>query len=219
MVKDKAFPSLGAEVYVNALNELQIKYVVVDLEADDSIVAIANFYECPVLSNDSDFFLHNIKGGLVRVNKIKFSYYDASIEADVYYYQHFCDQFEFRDESVRLIIPVLVGNDLWSGFNSFVDTKGDRSLLPFIRCASSFAFLESFCWKKGCHIDGDKKIELETKCQRSRDMYDSDDVFEFTDKLDIIKLTTSNGDPLRLPQWVVANYRKGYTSLSLQCVC
>ena len=64
-VKDKVFPSLGAEVYVNVLEELKIEYIVVDHEADDSIVGIANFYKCPVLSSDSDFYLFNIKGGYV----------------------------------------------------------------------------------------------------------------------------------------------------------
>ena len=208
-VKDKVFPSLGAEVYVNVLEELKLEYIVVDHEADDSIVGIANFYECPVLSSDSDFYLFNIKGGYVRFDKINFSTSDKSIKADVYYYQHFCDQFNFSDESVRLIIPVLVGNDFWSGFRSIVNTW-EHGLLPYIHFARSFDSLQSFSRDRSAHLKHlgkGKKNMLKEACQGSSKIYDTDEVFSITDKLEVTKLHASNKDPL--PQWVLTNYRKG----------
>ena len=58
---------------MQVLEELNLKYVVVDYEADEAIVGIANFYNCLVLSSDADFYIYNIRGGYVHLNKIKFS--------------------------------------------------------------------------------------------------------------------------------------------------
>ena len=52
-------PSLANDVYIQALIELNIKYVVVDGEVNVALVKVANFCNCPVLSDDSDFYLFN----------------------------------------------------------------------------------------------------------------------------------------------------------------
>lgn len=89
------FPTLYSEVYIQALQTLKVEYVVTDGEADDILVKIANYYGCPLLSSDSDFYLHNLKCGFVQLNRMDKS--KDPVTADVYHYEIFCEQFQFKD--------------------------------------------------------------------------------------------------------------------------
>lgn len=194
VVKDNVLPSLGFEVYMQVLKELRVEYIVVDDEADKSIVRIANCYNCPVLSSDMDFYIHNTRGGYIHFKKIKFCENDKRVKADVFFYRPFCEQFQFSDESVCLIIPVLCGNDFWSGFQSLVSCKGDN-LLPYVQFASLFDSIESFNNEipHFQNLSEDEKDKLYETCKESSNIYNSSKVL---DKLGVSGLCTINKYPL-----------------------
>ena len=56
-------PLLTTEVYRMVLHDLGIQFYVADGDADITIARVANYYLCPVLSNDSDFFSFVWLGG------------------------------------------------------------------------------------------------------------------------------------------------------------
>lgn len=222
------FPALGSEVYVQALMDLGIEYVVVDGEADDALVEIANYYGCPVLSSDSDFYIYNVKGGLVRLERMNIR--KNLITAEVYYYQAFCKEFKFRDESVRFIIPALVGNDFWTtnveneDFQLLLEEEelgplnyDDHALLPYVQFASLFDSLESFVDEipHFPYLGSRRRTKLRENCQQSAEIYDSHRVFKISDILDVTALCTSEGDPI--PLWALRNYRKEHLTKHSAC--
>ena len=60
-------PLLAKLVFMDALQDANVPFHVVDGEADPEIVAVANFHGCPVLAGDSDFYIFNIKGGYIKL--------------------------------------------------------------------------------------------------------------------------------------------------------
>ncbi|XP_069586177.1 single-strand DNA endonuclease ASTE1 isoform X3 [Ranitomeya imitator] len=56
-------PLLSREVCIQVLRNLQVPFVQCFSEADREIVALANLWNCPVLSFDSDFCIFDLKAG------------------------------------------------------------------------------------------------------------------------------------------------------------
>ena len=182
-------PSLAVEVYIQVLTDLNIEFAVVDGEADDVVVELASFYKCPVLSNDSDFFLCRIAGGYIPVERLYNN--NNPIIAELYKYEDFCAQFQFQGESSRLIIPALVGNDKISpvlhgrtDYSSFIRQQIDSEKLvdhrlSLVVCyAASFDSLERFKSQidsLDC-LNDDLKIKLKENCEKSRKIYNSDKI-------------------------------------------
>ena len=64
----KIIPILAIETFRLVLVELNISHVACDFEADDEIATLANDLNCPILSNDSDFFVYDLKGGYIPLD-------------------------------------------------------------------------------------------------------------------------------------------------------
>ena len=79
-----------------------------DGEADPDIVSLANHLRCPVLSNDSDYYIFNLEGGYIPLNKN-----NHGGRMRVFYYKEFDRQFGFMDHDLRLLLPVFLGNDFY----------------------------------------------------------------------------------------------------------
>ncbi len=214
------FPSLGMDVYVQVLDDLGIKVVATDGDADSIAVEIANFYNCPVLSDDSDFFLFRLEGGYIPMDKIKLDQQTNSFSAKIYYYREFCEVF-FRDPNVRLIVPALVGNDFMTAvidntaYKYFIDDKVKLKdvkchyLRSVIRYLYLFKSTESFMKKIihfPCLSDSEKEV-LTKNCERSIKLYNSDTTLE---PADILKRGDICGKVL--PRWFVERYRAGHIS-------
>lgn len=54
------FPLMMREVFIEALQYCEVRYMRCLFEADDEVAALARKLNCPVLSYDSDFFIHNV---------------------------------------------------------------------------------------------------------------------------------------------------------------
>lgn len=54
------FPLMMREVFIEALQHCQVQYMRCLFEADDEVAALARKLKCPVLSYDSDFYIHNV---------------------------------------------------------------------------------------------------------------------------------------------------------------
>lgn len=219
------FVALGSYVYIQVLRYLNITFVVVDGEADNVLVEIANFYDCPVLSNDSDFYMYKLKGGYVPMDR--FHRFANSFEAEVYYYEDFCaffqiDEKAYDGQSSRLIIVALAGNDFFPAlidrndkYRSYIDQRvqlnGVRChpLRSIIRYAFLFYSLESFMDKiqHFPHLSDAQKVELWENCKKSQKSYDSDRTLTIDDILAVSELRTCKGECF--PPWAMMNYRKG----------
>ena len=64
----KIIPILAIETFRLVLVELNIPHVACEFEADDDIATLANDLNCPVLSNDSDFFVYDLTAGYIPLD-------------------------------------------------------------------------------------------------------------------------------------------------------
>ncbi len=82
-------------------------------EADAELVAIANSLGCPVLSNDSDFFVYKIASGYIPLTHLTISE-ECELQSPVtddFLVNHFERDFKMKDEDLRLLLPAMLGND------------------------------------------------------------------------------------------------------------
>lgn len=114
-------PILVLDTFRCLLNDIHIPHVMCDLEADNQIAALAIEWECPVLSNDSDFFVFDIGNGCVPLDHINFEVKTDSNDKDckylstkIYHLKNFVQVlkgFGVTDLSFLPLLGTLLGND------------------------------------------------------------------------------------------------------------
>ena len=110
-----------------------------DREADVDVACLAIHHQCPVLSNDSDFYIFPLLYGYIPYSKLDWSNAKGNvIYGDFYYYQQFCKQFGIYDESLLTVIPAVVGNDTIPK----LDEKYFKMIMPQNDCTNDFRRLE-----------------------------------------------------------------------------
>ena len=77
-------------------------------EADTEIASLAYVWNCPVLSNDSDFFIFDIKAGYIPFEFLEWN--SSSLTASVFYRQKLASHHRIRAELIPLWAS-LAGND------------------------------------------------------------------------------------------------------------
>lgn len=107
-------------VFRDVLSELGISFAQCDFEADDQVTSLANHYNCPVLSNDSDFYIFNIISGFIRLSSVDVTVVETTneeggsfkfLKCDIYYIDNFLSYFPGIDKNVLPLFGTLVGND------------------------------------------------------------------------------------------------------------
>ncbi len=63
-------PPLAFEVFKSALDQMEIRHVTCDFDADAEVATLANEVKCPVLSHDSDFLVYDIKEGVINTEDL-----------------------------------------------------------------------------------------------------------------------------------------------------
>lgn len=215
---DDILPPLAFTVFVKVMTKLKVKFVVVDGEGDMWIHQLANAYSCPVLSSDSDFLMFKLKRGYVPFNR--FHWEASPVNAEVFYYRAFCEQFGFKNESLRLIIPAIAGNDFIQGFepprfSSYVaksvgmDTRGHKGLSNIVKYARIFESLDHFIDKvEAIEVLGSEdKRQLQDNCCKAREMYDCDEATSLEKISKETELHAFNSETL--PDWVLEQFREG----------
>ena len=116
--------------------------VVADCDADVDIACLAIHHQCPVLSNDSDFYVFPLLYGYIPYSK--FHWHDkkgnilGTITGDFYSYQLFCEELGIYDESLLTVIPGIMGNDTITG----LDKAHLNIIMPQNDCTNDFRILE-----------------------------------------------------------------------------
>ena len=192
-----------------ALYGLDIQFYVADAEADVAIARLANYYHCPVLSLDSDFFVFRLVGGFIHFER--FYYYSSVVTADVYHRDQFADQLGLRDRSLFCVIPAIVGNDFMEPcVTSFISqmvrsisTTGSASSHIRAICShlSHFSSVGDFTG----HSYGGKK--LEQRCQRALEWYEVPKDLSVEELVSSTDLSHHNGT--KFPKWLTRLFHLG----------
>lgn len=106
------------------MRELGIPVFQCSFEADEEIAAIANHYECPVASQDSDFYIFNLTGGFIRLDSISTTLQTVTVENGQsmnalscrwYHVDNLLGHFPGFDKSMLPLFATLMGNDFVNG--------------------------------------------------------------------------------------------------------
>ncbi|XP_012883585.1 PREDICTED: protein asteroid homolog 1 isoform X1 [Dipodomys ordii] len=128
-------PLLIREAFIQILTKLQVGFVQCFSEADRDIMTLANHWNCPVLSSDSDFCIFDLHAGFCPLSSFQWRNVNA-IKGTQHYYipakcfspGAFCHHFHNMNKALLPLFAVLCGNDYVSP--PFVDAFLSKARLP-----------------------------------------------------------------------------------------
>ncbi|XP_060104857.1 protein asteroid homolog 1 [Heteronotia binoei] len=111
-------PLLIREVFKQILTKLQVPFVQSFSEADRDIASLANHWNCPVLTFDSDFCIFDLKAGYCPLNYFQWRNIctreesrDCYILAKCFSLERFCKYFGNMNKTLLPLFAVMSGND------------------------------------------------------------------------------------------------------------
>ena len=113
---------LAIQTMISVLQRLKINHVTCQEEADRDAAALANYLNCPVISNDSDFFIFPLNYGFIPVGKLSFIPVEEKCECCVtgtHFYLS-CSIFQHSHFHLRSSKHVPVNKDLLPLFSALV---------------------------------------------------------------------------------------------------
>ncbi|MEQ2208156.1 hypothetical protein XENOCAPTIV_027297 [Xenoophorus captivus] len=110
-LRDNILPPLVKDLFIQILQELQIEMEQCFGEADLTAVLRANERRCPVLSNDSDFYIFDVQEGFLSIDAFQWKREtNGAIPALRYRTSQFCDHFKV-DRNHLPVFAAISGND------------------------------------------------------------------------------------------------------------
>ncbi|XP_060905472.1 protein asteroid homolog 1 [Labrus mixtus] len=141
--QEKVLPQMASLVFRQTLARLEVPVAQCYLEADQEIAALAKEWKCPVLSNDSDFFICDLPGGLLPISHFHWEVVkrigsQSYIPSKIYYSSRFCKVFDIEPQLLPALSS-LAGNDYvqlqrlnasikWAEFAPAVNGKSPQRL-------------------------------------------------------------------------------------------
>lgn len=151
----RVLPILAHDVFINVLNDLNVPLVICDFEADDQIAALANHYKCPVISEDSDFFIFNVHNGFIPRDSIEL---DVILDTDsngqeykylnCYFYtvDAFVSYFSGIEKTVLPLFATLMGND-------YIERSEFDNFFAHIQLQTEETTISLLKWLRGKSLD------------------------------------------------------------------
>ena len=236
LARTDVLPPLAPNVFQEVLCELNVTCIMVDGEADEQIAQLANYYSCPVLSNDSDFYMFPLKGGFIQLSMLNWRAHPVT--AKVYRMDAFLKQFKLGHKSLRFIIPAIFGNDflppvagrcryylqhikhvIMYAMGKHHPTTVMESVIEYI---SHYDDMEDFVAriKSGCtdYLNKAGQDHLIDNCMKAKLQYNIQDVISLKELCSKTRLRLVSEHPL--PHWLLRQIRGcKYTVGLLMMIC
>ena len=221
-------PYLGSYVMSDTVKHIlgEDCVFVSDGDADIDIASLAIHRRCPVLSNDSDFYIFPLQYGYIPYSRFYWSNPKNNvIQAEFYFYELFCEHFGICDSSLLALIPAIAGNDMMPQ----LDAQQRNKILPpdpecnslietIVMYAASFTTLEACI----CTLQQQELTDPTAIIENIQEAYN--DYFfvpcRFCNPLDVLKTTLEceNGSPL--PEFVLKKFRIGeFSTFLIRILC
>lgn len=113
-------PLLTKAIFMQLLSELAVPFIQCPAEADMEIASLASQWGCPVLTNDSDFYIFELCGGYVPFRHFQWASVPVGkqshlsqcfISARCYTVQRLCSHFQGLSPKMLPLFAVILGND------------------------------------------------------------------------------------------------------------
>ncbi len=202
-VQNSVLPLFAKAVFIDALRDFGIPFVVADGDGDPDCVALANHLECPVLADDADFFIFNIDNGYVPLRDSSGSFIDISNDVRCYLFKSFDTQLGFPSHDQRLYIPLLLKSNPHPERNSkiYEVCRYIEGLLEIIQAERKYCGYE--------RIEISQGIADEMKSLRS---FYRVKPASYASLKDSKKLAELNPE---IPQWIFPAYKDGKFNLTM----
>lgn len=162
-------PFLIKEQFIRRMQDFDNVQCLLCFEESDAIIAgLATYYSCPVLSQDSDFLIFNLKGGYIPISSMNFHFDDTKLThmaCNIYFLSNFLCSFPGVEPSLLPLFATLMGND-YSKESQFSEFFSQMSQ-PHIR--SKLQITKKHCRMIGLlnWLDGkDKESAIEALLQK-----------------------------------------------------
>ena len=228
-----ALPIFGGIVFCETLKELGVEFIFADGDADRDTARIANHYNCPVVANDSDYFIFNLKAGYIPMDCL---YWDQQpVKAKLYERDRFVYKFYFNhNPDLIYLIPVIMGNDFMKQVDSpslkrdievtkqrarrigtQINEKWKYDKLEILYYISIFNTVTDFTkhLSKICG-PGDATSVISKNYEKAKEMYDIE--ISMIDLMESKNLKTANCT--LVPDIIMQRYRKGLFATSVMVV-
>lgn len=159
----KLLPVLTHGCFIHVLQRLGVEHVTCDFEADRQTAALARHWNCPVLTNDSDFLVYDIPAGVVLLDYLNLRWKVPRghptqrskvacryLEAQIFSCQRFMRFLHIDNHCFVVLLATLLGNDIvdrrnFDGFVSHVKLPKSRGHSSYARrkIAGLIAWLQS----------------------------------------------------------------------------
>ncbi|XP_035996581.1 protein asteroid homolog 1-like [Fundulus heteroclitus] len=108
---ENILPPLVKDIFIQILQEEKIEMEQCLGEADQTVVRYANEKKCPVLSNDSDFYIFDLPEGFLLIDEFQWNKVEkGGIPAQRYKISAFCEHFNV-DRNHMALFAAISGND------------------------------------------------------------------------------------------------------------
>ncbi|XP_041664346.1 protein asteroid homolog 1 [Cheilinus undulatus] len=151
-------PILTRKVFIRVLMERAVPLVQCPAEADWEIACLAHQWNCPVLTNDSDFYIFDLPGGYLPLKFFQWTHLNGKasnryISARRYTTNGLCRLFGGLNKELLPLCAVLTGNDygtpkdaetLLAMINLNALVRGGKGRAPSSRIEGILIWLSSF---------------------------------------------------------------------------
>uniref|UniRef100_A0A3B4EEN6 Asteroid homolog 1a n=1 Tax=Pygocentrus nattereri TaxID=42514 RepID=A0A3B4EEN6_PYGNA len=139
--RGEVLPILIKNVFKQVLRKLKVPLIQCVAEADWEAAALANEWNCPVLSNDSDFFIFDIKGGFLPLSDFNWKKVESMEQSNKKYIvvswysvSNLCSTFNCMNKHLLPIFATILGNDYAHLDKTLFPNWTKFSLIPGVNC-------------------------------------------------------------------------------------
>ncbi|KAK7114746.1 single-strand DNA endonuclease ASTE1-like [Littorina saxatilis] len=231
-------PCLAQQTFRQTLDKLGIQHVTCDFEADNQLATLANLWKCPVLSDDSNFYIYDLSEGYIPFKHMIFqpSAHGSSLQVKRYRVDELLKRVvQLNRENLPVFATVLandyVDGDILSPFHRSLEKR-----YPSLRGKQNRKVKSVLFWlnvaggKEDCISQVLEHVRTHDH-QRARKLF-NDSINSFTDVREFVfnlrdflegnrsaadqnadRVTSSRGESL--PEWFVTACRHGEIPVSL----
>ena len=219
-------------IFCEIVKENGVKLICVDGDADQDIALLANHYNCPVVADDSDYFIFTLKAGYIPIDELQWN--DSAVTAKIFRQDDFAYNFYFSSPEMMFLVPAIKGNDFMkpvisSNLNRDIDEalqeardegteiQHDKTL-ELLFYITLFDTVEAFMtYVTHCCSHQEVRI-IEENYRKAKHLYNVGSMSEAC-LIQHTNLKSANGTALtELPDFIMQQYRNGCFATSVMVV-
>ena len=139
-------PVLMIRTFIDVINEMGIELRFSASDCDREVAAVANSHNCPVLANDSDYFMFELKHGYIPLK----TFVSVSEECPIYHTDLFDSCFKLEPR-FRLLIPAIHGNDFLENVLHLPE-RDPYDFMHTLKIAGNYSSCEDYLAKEGTEL-------------------------------------------------------------------